>query len=76
MPGMDSLFEARYQQWKSFISTGTLSLSSFTDDYINNEPFQAIVDLGPEAIPFIIQKMKTDEDAHFLVHALERIRNG
>jgi len=76
MPGMDSLFEERYQQWKSFIHTGTLSLSSFTDDYINNEQFQSIVDLGPEAIPFIIEKMKTDEDAQFLVHAIERIKNG
>jgi ATP-dependent helicase/DNAse subunit B len=76
MPGMDTLFEERYQQWKSFINIGTLSLSSFSDDYINNEQFQSIVDLGPEAIPFIIEKMKTDEDAHFLVHALERIKNG
>lgn len=76
MPDMHNLFEERYQQWKSFINTGTLSLSSSSDDYINNEQFQSIVDLGGEAIPFIIEKMKTDEDAHFLVHALERIKNG
>jgi hypothetical protein len=76
MHGMDELFEERYQQWKSFINAGTLSLSSSSDDYVNNEQFQSIVALGPEAIPFIIQKMKTDEDAHFLVHALERITNG
>ncbi len=64
-----------YQRWKSFTQNGAISLSSRDDDYINNPHFQAIVDLGPEAVPHIIEKLGTDEDAHFLIHALERITN-
>jgi hypothetical protein len=70
---LDKVFEQRYQNWKAFINAGTLSLSSSSDDYINNIQFQSIVDLGSPAVPFIIHKLKTDDNAHFLVHALEKI---
>jgi hypothetical protein len=66
-------FEDYYQRWKSFIENDAISLSSRDDDYINIPQFQAIVDLGPEAVPHIIEKLQTDEGAHFLIHALERI---
>ena len=67
------VFENRYQQWRSFCQSGTTRLSSISDPYINNSYFQAIVDIGDEAVPYIIEKLQTDEDAHFLIHALERI---
>ena len=73
MAEVGEVFEERFQQWKSYIEDQTLSLSSLSEDYINNKPFQLIVDLGKSAIPFIIQKLKDDEDAHFLIYALEKI---
>jgi hypothetical protein len=73
MPDKDEVFENLYEKWRSFIQKDDLSLSSLSEDYINNEHFQAIVDLGLKAIPFIIQKLQTDENAHFLIYALEEI---
>jgi hypothetical protein len=31
--------------------------------------------MGEAAVPHIIAKLQTDEGAHFLIHALERITN-
>lgn len=73
MKNIAEAFEDRYQAWKSFTQGDEVSLSSFSKDYINNPHFEAIVDLGPEAVPYIIKKFETDDSAHFLIHALERI---
>lgn len=73
MKNIDEVFEDYYQKWKSYTQSGTVALSSSDEDYINNPHFQAIVDLGENAVPYIIQKFQTDENAHFLIHALERI---
>ena len=70
---MRHLFEERYQQWKSRIESGEISLSSSARDYISNPEFEAIVELGEEALPFIFEKMQTDEAGHFLSYAVERI---
>ncbi|HSS22522.1 MAG TPA: hypothetical protein VLL54_20795 [Pyrinomonadaceae bacterium] len=66
-------FEDLYQAWKSFIESDDIRLSSVSKDYISNPHFEAIVKLGPEAVPYIIEKLETDESAHFLIHALEEI---
>jgi hypothetical protein len=66
-------FEKHYQAWKSFVDSDEVALSSFSKDYIKNPHFEAIVKLGPEVVPNILDKLRTDETAHFLVHALERI---
>ena len=73
MKNIAEAFEDYYQTWKSFTQSDDVVLSSFSEEYINNPHFQAMVDLGPEAVPDIIQKLQTDESAHFLIHALERI---
>jgi hypothetical protein len=75
MKNIAAEFERHYQDWKTFIASGDLVLSSISEDYTNNPHFQAIVDLGPDAVPYIIEKFDTDEEAHFLIHALERITN-
>ena len=49
------------------------SLSSSDVDYASNPEFEAIVDMGEVAIPFIIEKLRIDDSAHFLIHALEKI---
>lgn len=73
MKNIDEAFEDSYQKWKSFIQSDAVALSSRDEDYVNNPHFQAIVNLGKEAVPYIIQKLQTDESAHFLIHALESI---
>ncbi len=67
------IFEDHYQKWKSFCQSDEVMLSSSDDDYIDNEHFRAIVNMGEEAVPHIIEKLQTDADAHFLIHALRRI---
>ena len=71
---MRETFEDRYRQWKAFIAgDDAISLSSSDAPYVSNPQFEAIVELGEPAIPFILEKIRTDDDAHFLVHAIERI---
>ncbi len=68
-------FEDYYKKWKSFIQSESVALMSSDDAYVNNPHFQEMVDMGEEALPYIIEKIETDEEAHFLIHALERITN-
>ena len=73
MKNIGEVFEDYYQKWKSFTQSDPVALASSDEDYINNPHFQAIVDLGEDAVPYILHKFKTDESAHFLIHALEGI---
>lgn len=68
-------FENYYKQWKTFCQSNAVALMSSDDAYVNNPHFQAIVDMGEQALPYLFEKLQTDEDAHFLIHALERITN-
>ena len=72
---MRELFEERYRRWRARIASGDIVLSSFEKDYISNPEFDAIVELGEAAIPYILEKIECDEDAHFLRHAVDRIRS-
>lgn len=67
------VFEELYAKWKSFIANDANPLSSSDADYIRNPQFEAIVQLGEGAIPLILEKLRTNDSAHFLVHALGRI---
>lgn len=75
MKNTAAVFENHYQKWKSFIRSKPIALMSSDDAYVNNSHFQAIVDMGKEILPYIVEKLETDEEAHFLIHALERITN-
>jgi hypothetical protein len=66
-------FARLYGEWSSYVQQNTRSYSSSDRDYIQNPHFDAIVDLGPDALPFIMEKLRSDEHAHFLIHALARI---
>ena len=66
-------FEQRYRAWKAYIQDDEIALSSSDQAYIHNPPYRAIVEMGWEAVPLIIEKLKTDEEAHFLIHALREI---
>lgn len=68
-----STFEKAYQEWKAYCARPEIAEYSSDAAYVNSLTFQAIVELGVEAVPLIIGKLKGDPEAHFLIHALERI---
>ncbi len=72
-PNSAVTFEKKYQEWKSYCVRPEVAEQSSDAAYINNAPFQDIVALGDQAVPYIIEKLRTDPEAHFLIHALERI---
>ena len=74
LPGLASgepvrdTFENRYQVWRAWV-TAHPALSTYT----TSQEFQAIVELGPSAIPFLVEKIeKNPEDFHLEV-AIHRI---
>jgi hypothetical protein len=70
---MEDRFEDFYRQWRAHCARPEVMEHSSDAAYIENSPFQAIVDLGEAAIPFLVAKLKRAPEAHFLVHALERV---
>ncbi len=70
---MKSLFDRKYRNWQSYCTRLHVSEQSSDNAYIENRPFEEIVSLGEPVIPYIISRLKDDSEAHFLVHALERI---
>jgi hypothetical protein len=68
-----STFERAYREWKAYCARPEIAEHSSDAEYINNPKFQAIVELGTEVVPLIISKLKEDPEAHFLIHATERI---
>ena len=73
MQSIRDRFEALYREWKQQVDTGSASLSSDDDAYVALPAFRAMAELGTAAIPSMIEKLRTDEDAHFLIHALAEI---
>jgi hypothetical protein len=68
-------FEELFQRWSASSETGLRSLSSSSSSYTENPEFEAIVDMGEAAVPYIIAKLETDAGAHFLINALEKLTN-
>jgi hypothetical protein len=66
-------FEELFRRWMSVSRTDARSLISSDQAYTENPEFEAIVSMGEAAVPYIIAKLEADADAHFLIHALERI---
>ena len=55
------------------MSSGATELSSDDAAYTSLPSFRALVELGWPAVPHMIEKLRTDEEAHFLIHALAEI---
>lgn len=51
-------FDALYAEWQEVIQSPRIQSSSNPDDYTNNEPYQAIVKLGKEVLPLVLEKVK------------------
>ena len=49
------------------------AMSSADALYVDNAEFRAMVEMGWDAVPYMIEKLRSDEDAHFLIHALASI---
>ena len=72
---MDSpaeIFERRYLAWKESVNPNAY-LQSTARGRVDNLEFQAIVDLGPSALPHIVAKMESDATGDVLWHAIRRI---
>jgi hypothetical protein len=72
-PLIGEQFERLYEEWSRSVQDASIAYSSSDRDYIQNPHFDAIVELGHDALPFIMEKLRSDEGAHFLIHALTRI---
>ena len=71
--GIQEEFEKRYHQWREACERD-LTLSLASDNACTRIPeFQEIVQLGRPALPYMIEKLRTDEAAHWLIYALEAI---
>lgn len=69
---MEERYWAARNAWKEYLRQNpNIQESSNTSDYISNEPYEAIVALGPEAVPFIIQDLEKGD--FFLNSAIKRI---
>ena len=51
-------FDSLYAEWEKVIQDPKIQLSSRPQDYVNNEPYNQIVKLGKDALPFIIEKIE------------------
>lgn len=51
-------FDALYAEWEEVIQSPKIKASSNPHDYIDNEPYRAIVKLGKEALPLILKKIE------------------
>jgi hypothetical protein len=51
-------FDALYAEWQEVIQSPRIQASSNPHDYTNNEPYQAIVKLGKDVLPLVLEKVK------------------
>ena len=51
-------FDAHYSEWEKVISKSKTSFSSRPQDYTDNEPYRNIIKMGPDVLPFIMEKIE------------------
>jgi hypothetical protein len=66
-------FNIKYKAWKEYVSHPAIMAKSTGSARINNKFFSAIVDLGPNVLPIIVEKMQKDSEADILWQAIQRI---
>lgn len=47
-----------YNRWQEYMGKPEVKVSSRSQDYINCKPYRDMVNLGKDALPLLIQKMK------------------
>jgi hypothetical protein len=73
MKELRELFEEKYQQLIAFCELGEVALLSSNDACVDSPIFQDIVNLGPDVVPLILDKLRSDTAAHVLIHALPKL---
>ncbi len=66
-------FEARYKEWKTYISRPEVMAQSIAGSRFKCSQFREIVKLGLPALPYIIQKMRMNPKDQLLWKAIEEI---
>jgi hypothetical protein len=66
-------FNARYKAWEKYISYPSIEILSTSTSRTDNPFFDAIVELGPPALPFIVAKIEKDSPPRWLSAAVTRI---
>lgn len=69
MDNVKEYFESEYEKWYK-----ETCFDSRTDLILENQHFKNIINLGVDAVPFILEKIK--EEPSFLVYTLDRIFPG
>ena len=64
-------FDTLFEEWQRVIQDPKIQLSSRPQDYIDNEPYRAIIELGKDALPFVIEKL--EQGVFFLNQAVADI---
>lgn len=64
-------FDQLYAKWEKAIQDPKIQSSSRPKDYTENEPYRAIVKLGKDALPFVLEKM--DQGVFFMSEAALKI---
>jgi len=64
-------FDTLYAEWEKLIQDPRIQISSNPLDYIDNEPYRAIVGLGRDALPLILKKV--EEGVFFMNQAVLEI---
>ena len=70
-PGHAADFEKHYAAWKAHCTRH--GVSSRVDDYLDSPDYRAIVEMGPSALPLIIEKSRTDAAFRWLGWAHQAI---
>lgn len=70
-PGLRARFDERLASWKATWAGPALMLSSDTRDYTRGPEFEAILELGPDALPLVVEQIAHEEDGFFLLAVLE-----
>jgi hypothetical protein len=71
-PSLRSSFEERLAAWKATWGRPGLRLRSDTRAFTQGPEFDALVDLGREALPLVVEQLAHTRDGFFLLAALER----
>lgn len=63
-----SVFEEKYETWKEWVKE-----HPYMSTYTANQPFVEIIELGPSALPYIVEKIQKNPDDFHLGYVVARI---
>ncbi|MEK7270493.1 MAG: hypothetical protein AAB215_06055 [Planctomycetota bacterium] len=69
-PDVRREFERRYAAWKVYLERPEIRVRSDVSSRLNHDTFRTLADLGPRAVPFVLERLPENR---FLAFALERM---